>query len=102
MTSVITRANASKDKLEDTPSATRKNADPDVSKDNFTLEESSKFEEINMEGLTSEQKLNFIYKHVAELTSYARERAKDIAILKAENKEQDRKIQTLEQKIVAL
>ena len=100
--SVITRASASKDKIEDSPSVAKKNVDTNVNNDSHTLDESYKFDEINMEGLTSEEKLNFIHKHVAELTTYTRERAKNIALLKAENKAQDRKIQTLEHKIEAL
>ena len=102
MSSVTTRANSVKEKSSDTPSAQKNTTNRNIVKDNPTLEESPKFEDLNIEGLSSEEKLNFVYKHVAELTFYARERAKDIASLKAENVEQGRKIQTLEQKIETL
>ena len=102
MSTITTRANSVKEKTAETPSAPKSDTIRNTVKDNENPDTCSKFGELNLEGLSSEEKLDFVYKHVAELTFYARERAKDIELLKAENAEQDRKIQALDQTIKVL
>ena len=95
MKTMVTRRNAGKEKTSSTPTTAKSNKNE---KDTQESEISDTEPNLNLDSLSSEQKLDFLCKRVDELTFFARE----IKSLKKSNEEKDQKIKSLEQKIESL
>ena len=95
MSTIMTRRNTGKEKSAATPAA------PKASKNDKEVQESETSDSepiLNLDSLSSEQKLDFLCKKVDELISFA----KEIKLLKRSNEEKDKKIKSLEQRIESL